>query len=120
MILFDGTDLSKWETPKDGSPAKWIVKGRIYGGGAPVWRYSNQGEILAIANFTSNLRLLLRSRGDSQGRGNSGIFLMGLVEIQVLDCYNNVTYADGYAGSVYGVNPPMVNPMRAPGQFQVL
>jgi hypothetical protein len=44
---------------------------------------------------------------------------MGMVEIQVLDCYNNATYADGYAGAVYGVNPPMANPMRPPGQFQV-
>ena len=57
--------------------------------------------------------------GDSQGRGNSGVFLMGLVEVQVLDNYNNPTYADGFAGSVYGVNPPMANALRPPGEFQV-
>jgi prepilin-type processing-associated H-X9-DG protein len=57
--------------------------------------------------------------GDSQGRGNSGIFLMGRVEIQVLDSYHNVTYADGHAASVYGVNPPMANAVRPPGVFQV-
>ena len=57
--------------------------------------------------------------GDSQGRGNSGIFLMGMLEIQVLDSYNNVTYADGHAASVYGINPPMANALRPPGEFQV-
>ena len=56
--------------------------------------------------------------GSSQGRGNSGIFLMGQVEVQVLDNYNNPTYPDGAAGSVYGVNPPMVNPLRKPGEWQ--
>src|SRR5215469_5088162 len=58
-------------------------------------------------------------QGSSQGRGNSGIFLMGLVEIQVLDSYHNVTYADGHAASVYGVSPPLVNALRPPGEFQV-
>jgi hypothetical protein len=57
--------------------------------------------------------------GNSQGRGNSGIFLMGQTEIQVLDNYNNPTYADGAAGSVYGVNPPHVNALHAPGEWQV-
>jgi hypothetical protein len=58
-------------------------------------------------------------KGDSQGRGNSGIFLMGRVEVQVLDSYNNLTYADGHAASVYGVNPPLANALRPPGEFQV-
>jgi len=58
-------------------------------------------------------------QGDSQGRGNSGVFLMGLVEVQVLDNYNNLTYPDGSAGSVYGVYPPMANALQPPGQFQV-
>ena len=57
--------------------------------------------------------------GDSQGRGNSGLFLMGLVEIQILDSYDNVTYADGHAGSVYSVHPPMAIAVRKPGEFQV-
>jgi hypothetical protein len=58
-------------------------------------------------------------KGDSQGRGNSGVFLMGRVEVQVLDNYNNPTYADGFAASVYGVNPPLANALRKPGEFQV-
>ena len=60
----------------------------------------------------------IKVQGDSQGRGNSGVFLMGLVEIQVLDNYDNPTYADGFAASVYGVNPPYANALRPPGQFQ--
>jgi prepilin-type processing-associated H-X9-DG protein len=60
-----------------------------------------------------------RVEGDSQGRGNSGVFLMNMLEIQVLDSYNNVTYADGHAGAYYGVNPPMANALRPPGEFQV-
>src|SRR6185503_5519007 len=56
--------------------------------------------------------------GKSQGRGNSGVFLMGDIEIQVLDSYENETYADGQASAVYGQYPPLVNASRAPGQFQ--
>jgi len=57
-------------------------------------------------------------QGESQGRGNSGVFLMGLVEIQVLDNNNNPTYADGFAGSMYGVSPALANALRPPGEFQ--
>lgn len=59
-------------------------------------------------------------KGDSQGRGNSGIFLLGLLEIQVLDNYDNPTYADGFAASVYGINPPLANALRPPGTYQVI
>jgi hypothetical protein len=61
-----------------------------------------------------------KPEGNSQGRGNSGIFPMGQqAEIQVLDNYNNPTYADGFAGSLYGINPPMANALRPPGEWQV-
>ena len=56
--------------------------------------------------------------GNSQGRGNSGVFLMGLFETQVLDSYNNPTYADGQCGAVYGQYPPQVNACRPPGEWQ--
>jgi hypothetical protein len=59
-------------------------------------------------------------RGEGQGRGNSGIYLMGICEIQVLDSYNNPTYADGAANAIYAVRPPLVNALRPPGEFQVL
>ena len=57
-------------------------------------------------------------RGDSQGRGNSGVFLMGRYEFQVLDCYDNPTYADGTTGAIYGQYPPLVNACRRPGEWQ--
>src|SRR5256885_16888429 len=58
------------------------------------------------------------ARGSSQGRGNSGVFLMGRYEIQVLDSYQNPTYADGQAGAIYGQWPPLVNATRKPGRWQ--
>jgi hypothetical protein len=57
-------------------------------------------------------------RGTSQNRGNSGIFLQGRYEVQVLDSYDNPTYADGQAGAIYGQWPPLVNPVRKPGEWQ--
>ncbi len=57
-------------------------------------------------------------KGDGQGRGNSGVFLMGMFEIQVLDSFKNTTYADGSAGSLYGQYPPLVNASRGPGAWQ--
>ncbi|GAC1655789.1 MAG: hypothetical protein NVS4B3_20810 [Gemmatimonadaceae bacterium] len=57
-------------------------------------------------------------QGEGQGRGNSGVFLMGMYEIQVLDSYQSVTYADGLASAVYGQHPPLVNATRPPGQWQ--
>jgi prepilin-type processing-associated H-X9-DG protein len=117
IILFDGTDLSNWESG-DGTPAKWLVKDG-YMQVAP-----STGEIRTKEKF-GDCQLHIewaapsKVQGDSQGRGNSGIFLMGIVEIQVLDSYNNITYADGHASSVYGVSPPMANALRPPGEFQV-
>ena len=58
------------------------------------------------------------AHGESQERGNSGVFLMGTYEIQVLDSYENKTYADGQAGAIYGQYPPLVNASRPPGQWQ--
>jgi hypothetical protein len=55
--------------------------------------------------------------GDSQGRGNSGVFLMKLYEVQVLDSYQNESYADGQAASIYGQYPPLSNAMQAPGEW---
>ena len=72
----------------------------------------------AIASCTWNLPNPIPPKGEDQDRGNSGVFLMGLYEIQVLDSYNSKTYADGQASAVYGQYPPLVNASRAPGQWQ--
>ena len=117
IVLFDGTDLSKWES-SNGSPAKWLVTNGV------MQVAPGSGEIRTKDKFADcQLHIEWAApqevKGDSQGRGNSGIFLMGLLEIQVLDSYNNVTYADGHAGAYYGISPPMANAVRPPGVFQV-
>ncbi|HWX21482.1 MAG TPA: DUF1080 domain-containing protein [Candidatus Binatia bacterium] len=119
IILFDGNDLSKWEADQGtGVPTKWIVKD-----GAmecvPHSGYIRTKDKLGDIQLHVEWAAPTKVEGESQGRGNSGVFLMGRVEVQVLDNYNNPTYADGFAGSVYGVNPPLANALRPPGQFQV-
>lgn len=118
VVLFDGTDLSKWEADKgEGVSTKWVVKDGamecVPGSG-----YIRTKEKFGDCQLHVEWAAPAKVHGDSQGRGNSGVFLMGLVEIQVLDNYNNPTYADGFAASVYGVNPPMANALRPPGEFQ--
>jgi prepilin-type processing-associated H-X9-DG protein len=119
IVLFDGTDLSKWKSSKDGGgPAKWLVKDGY------MEVVKSAGDIQTIEEF-GDCQLHVewaapaKVEGTGQGRGNSGVFLMGRCEVQVLDSYNNVTYADGHAASVYGVNPPLANALHPPGQFQV-
>jgi len=118
IVLFDGTDLSKWEADNDKhEETKWIIKDgamECVPGSGYIRTKDGFGDIQLHVEWSAPTKV----EGESQGRGNSGVFLMGLVEIQVLDNYNNPSYADGMAGSMYGVNPPMVNALRAPGQFQ--
>jgi hypothetical protein len=118
IVLFDGTDLSKWEADEgNGVPTKWVVKDgamECVPGSGYIRTREKIGDCQLHVEWASPTRV----EGESQGRGNSGVFLMGLVEIQVLDNYNNPTYADGFAASVYGVNPPLANALRPPGQFQ--
>ncbi len=117
-VLFDGTDLSKWKMDKDGSDAKWKVENGI----AEV--VPKSGYIATRDEFGPDFQLHVEfatpnpPSGDSQGRGNSGVFLFGRYEIQVLDSYNNPTYADGGATAIYGYMPPQVNASRPPGQWQ--
>jgi hypothetical protein len=118
IILFDGTNLDKWRSAKkEGGPAKWLVRDGY------MEVVPSTGDIETIEEF-GDCQLHLewaaptKIEGTGQGRGNSGVFFMGRCEVQILDNYNNATYADGYAGSIYGVNPPMVNPLRPPGEFQ--
>jgi hypothetical protein len=121
VILFDGTDatLPNWVSDKNpAEPTKWIVKDgalQCVPGAGYVRTKAEWGDCQLHVEWSAPAKV----EGDSQGRGNSGIFPMGQVEVQVLDNFNNPTYADGFAGSVYGVNPPMANPLRAPGEWQV-
>jgi hypothetical protein len=118
VILFDGTDLSKWEADTgEGVPTKWVVKNgcmECVPGSGYIRTKDKFGDCQLHVEWSAPTKV----QGDSQGRGNSGVFLMGLVEIQVLDNYNNPTYADGFAGSMYGVSPALANALRPPGEFQ--
>ena len=120
VVLFGGSDadIQKWEADKNPpEPTKWVVKNGL------LQCVPGSGYIRSKEQF-SDCQLHVEwsepedIEGKSQGRGNSGIFLMGQVEVQVLDNHNNPTYPDGAAGSVYGVNPPMANPIRKPGEWQ--
>ena len=116
IVLFNGTDLSNWESVK-GGPAKWKVGGGFFETAAQT------GDIQTKQAF-GDCQLHVEwaapdpPHGEDQDRGNSGVFLHGLYEIQVLDSYKNVTYADGQAAAVYGQHPPLVNATRPPGQWQ--
>jgi hypothetical protein len=118
-VLFDGKDLSGWVSVKnEGAPAAWKVENGYMevaeGRPGDIQTTEQLGDVqLHIEWATPSV-----VAGNSQGRGNSGVFLMGRYEIQVLDCYDNPTYADGTAGAIYGEYPPLVNASRKPGEWQ--
>jgi hypothetical protein len=126
IVLFDGTSLDNWESTK-GEPTKWrLVDGALESvkGAGYIRTKQSFGDCQLHIEWAAPIRV----EGQGQGRGNSGVFLMGNYEIQVLDSYEtevlpdgsnkNPNYADGQAGSVYAENPPMVNASRKPGEWQ--
>ena len=116
IVLFDGKDLSHW-VHKDGSSARWKVENgyvEVVPKSGEIHTHDAFGDCQLHVEFAEPTP----PKGESQGRGNSGVFLMGLYEIQVLDSYENRTYADGQASAVYGQYPPLVNASRPPGQWQ--
>lgn len=116
VVLFDGKDLSKWEH-KGGSLAKWKVESgyaEVVPDTGNIFSKQAFGDCQLHVEFAEPVP----AKGESQERGNSGVFLMGLYEIQVLDSYENRTYADGQAAALYGQYPPLVNASRPPGQWQ--
>jgi hypothetical protein len=115
VVLFDGTDLSKW-TGKDGE-AKWKVENgymEVVPGTGGIETKDAFGDCQLHVEWAEPTVI----KGEGQGRGNSGVFLMGKYEIQVLDCYENPTYPDGTTGGIYGQYPPLVNACRKPGEWQ--
>ena len=110
VVLFDGKDMSQW----DGAE-KWTVRDGcvISGEGAPRSKPT-------FGNCQVHLEWMAPEKveGQGQGRGNSGIFLMGIYEVQILDSYENATYFDGQAGAIYKQHPPLVNACRKPGEWQ--
>lgn len=117
IILFDGKDLSQWESPKGGA-AGWDVHDGV------VTVNKKAGDIQTKQKFGS-FQLHIEwcvpkaIQGSSQLRGNSGVYLQGMYEVQVLDCYKNETYVNGMTGAIYKQTPPLVNVMRKPGEWNV-
>jgi hypothetical protein len=125
IILFDGKNLDEWVSAQDQTPARWFVQD----GTLLVNKEKGVGNIETKRRFTNyqlhvEFKIPTNITGSSQARGNSGIFLASTgpgddgYELQVLDSYNNKTYVNGQAGSIYKQNPPMVNANRPPGEWQ--
>lgn len=120
IVLFDGTDLSHWAHLK-GSAEMYQPRWKVEDGFMEVVR--GTGSLYTVDTFSScQLHIEWASpqevRGNGQGRGNSGVKFYGLYEVQVLDSFDNFTYADGQAGAIYGQFPPEVNASRPPGEWQ--
>jgi hypothetical protein len=125
IVLFDGTNLNRWVSVKDPSqPAGWTVKDGVFtvkkGTGNIQTKESFQDYQLHI-----EWKVPATITGKGQARGNSGLFLASLgsgdagYELQILDSYNNRTYANGQAGSIYKQFPPLLNATRPPGEWNV-
>ena len=116
VVLFDGDDLEHWASPRGGEP-QWIVRDgymeSVRGSGGLRTKRSF-GDVQLHVEFA----MPDPPSGVGQGRGNSGVKLMGLYEVQVLDSYQDYTYADGQAGAIYGQSPPLVNASLPPGEWQ--
>jgi hypothetical protein len=116
IILFDGTNLDAWKS-RTGGPAKWKVSGGVMEtvpGAGMIETKRAFGDIQLHIEWAAPAP----PHGKGQDRGNSGVFLMGEFEIQVLDSFRADTYADGQAGSIYGQYPPLFNASRPPGDWQ--
>jgi hypothetical protein len=125
IVLFDGQDLHEWVSNRDKSPAKWSVAAGVL----TVNKTADAGNIETKRSF-KNYQLHIEWKipenitGAGQARGNSGVFLASTgpgdagYELQILDSYNNKTYVNGQAGSIYKQGAPLANPNRKPGEWQ--
>jgi hypothetical protein len=109
-VLFDGKDLSKWNGGQDWEIRDGYAVGHKHG--------ISTKEAFGDCQLHIEWATPAKVEGSGQGRGNSGVYLMGLYEVQILDSYDNKTYFDGQAGGIYKQHPPMVNVCRKPGEWQ--
>jgi hypothetical protein len=118
VVLFDGTQASmkNWTDTK-GNPSKWIA-GNGYMESVKGAGYIQSKESFGSCQLHVEFATPSRAIGTSQGRGNSGVFLQGEFEVQVLDSYENKTYPDGQCSALYGRSVPLVNACRKPGEWQ--
>jgi hypothetical protein len=116
VVLFGGKSLDQWSDAK-GLPAQWKIENGYF---EVVPKTGSIRTVKGFGDCQLHVEWMAPSpaKGDGQDRGNSGVFLMDLYEVQVLDCYNNKTYADGQTAAIYGQFPPLVNACRPPGEWQ--
>lgn len=110
IVLFDGKDLSQWE----GGDRWKIENGVAISRGGGITSKQSFGDVQVHVEWAAPEKI----EGAGQGRGNSGLYLMGRYEVQILDSWNNPTYVDGQAASIYKQSPPLVNASRKPGEWQ--
>ena len=118
IVLFDGSSLSDWRlADSSDKPARWKVADgymEVVAGAGNIATARGFGDVQLHVEFVAPTP----THGEGQERGNSGVFLMGIYEVQVLDSYQNPTYADGAAAAIYGQYAPLVNASRPPGEWQ--
>jgi hypothetical protein len=116
VLLGAGQDLSHWQMTQGGGQVGWPIDSGVLSSGKGMIRTTRDD----FTDYQLHVEFATPSevKGNSQGRGNSGVFLNGVFEIQVLDSFENITYPDGQASAMYGQFPPMVNASRKPGEWQ--
>jgi 3-keto-disaccharide hydrolase len=118
IVLFNGQSLDNWRSGDNGDkPARWRVQDdymEVVAGAGAVATAQAFGDVQLHVEWMAPRP----ASGEGQDRGNSGVFLMGRYEVQVLDSYRSQTYPDGQAGAIYGQYPPLVNASRPPGEWQ--
>ncbi|MDQ8155649.1 MAG: DUF1080 domain-containing protein [Gemmatimonadota bacterium] len=117
VVLFDGSSLGAWRATRDGGPARWVMRDGFMEA-APGTGAIQTADSLGDMQLHIEWAAPTPTAGRGQGRGNSGVIIMGKYEVQILDSYDNTTYADGQAAALYGQYPPLVNASRAPGEWQ--
>lgn len=116
VVLFDGSNLDQWQG-RDEGPARWRVEDgavTVVAGSGPISTKRSFGDVQLHVEWRTPAEVY----GEGQMRGNSGVFLMGRYEVQVLDSYDNRTYSNGQAGAIYKQHIPLVNASRPPGEWQ--
>ena len=118
IVLFDGTDLSQWSSAATGEESEWILNddgSMTVKKGSGIETKEEFGSVQLHIEWKTPAEI----EGEGQGRGNSGIYFQKEYEIQILDSYENVTYSNGQASSVYKQSIPLVNASRPPGEWQI-
>ena len=118
IVLFDGTDLSQWSSAASGEESEWILNddgSMTVKKGSGIETKEEFGSVQLHIEWKTPSEI----EGEGQGRGNSGIYFQKEYEIQILDSYENVTYSNGQAASVYKQSIPLVNASRPPGEWQI-